>query len=370
MKLSLFGKRAALASLLSLSLFGAANAQLLKPGFDWDEYVECLCMASHMDSIYVDGVGASPMPAKFHKVYASPVVGFDNQWELWQDNRGLPAILLRATVPTMASWGANFNAGMVPAVGRAFVGREVSYDFCADSTALIHSGWTAGLLTMTDDILAKIDSCYALGHKEFLIAGHSQGGALSYLFTAFARRAMANGLLPADITFKTYSSAAPKVGDYLFALHYEAATQGGWAFSVVNPEDWVPETPLSIQRPTDFRPTNPLSSAADLVAGSGPKERLKMRFLYNRINKPASAAAKNCSKYLGGVIGSMLADEFKWYRAPVLVESSYFVRAGHFVVLMPDAEYYAKHPKKSAHKFEHHDFIAYYELAQRMREKK
>ncbi len=354
-------------ALTALTAIGA-TAQGLRPGFDKDEYIECLCMASHMDSLSVDSKYLSPSPTRFRKVYAAHKTGFDNAWELWQDDSGVSAILLRATISTMRSWGANFNAGMVNAVGTCHIGADKAYDLCADSSAHVHAGWVAGLMTMADDIKCKLDSCYKSGCRDFIVAGHSQGGALSYLATAMLRRMQAKGEVPSDIRIKTYASAAPKPGDYLFALNYEAMTQGGWSITVVNADDWVPETPLSVQRPTDFRPTNPFAHMDDLTANVGTLQRARINFLYNRLNKPTSKSVKNLTKYLGNVVGEMLEEGNEWFDRPQYADCANYARCGQFYILLPDAEYYAKHPRKAADSFEHHQYISYYELATRIKQ--
>lgn len=350
----------------SLFLAAAAYAQTLKPGFDKSEYLECLGMAAHMDSLRVDHKYLCPPPTHFRKVYVSPRVGFDNAWELWQSDSGVMAIMLRATVSTTTSWGANFNAAMVRAVGTCHVGRDVDYDLCPDPAACVHAGWVAGLMTMADDILAKVDSCHKAGRRDFIIAGHSQGGALAYLATAMLRRGQAKGAVPQDIRFKTYASAAPKPGDYIFALNYEAMTQPGWSITVVNSEDWVPETPLSIQRTSDFRPTNPFAQMDRLTAGVKMSKKMKIKFLFSKLSRPAEKEVANWTKYLGGALGGMLQDAHPWFRQPDYVECVNYARAGQFYVLKPDADYFSRHPQVSEDAFDHHQYVAYYELAKKI----
>lgn len=346
----------------------SAWAQPLRPGFSKSEYMECLSMSSHMDSLSVDDKYLCPEPARFRKVYASPKVGFDNEWELWQSDGGVMAIMLRATVSTAKSWGANFNAGMVRAVGTCHVGRDVRYDLCADSMACVHAGWVAGLMTMADDIVSKLDSCHKAGRRDFLVAGHSQGGALALLTTAMLRRGQAKGAIPADIRFKTYASAAPKPGDYLFAVRYEAMTRPGWSFTVVNADDWVPETPLSLQRPTDFRPTNPFVRIGELTEGASGIQKVKIKYLYGKLSRPTGKSVENLTKYLGTTVGGMLQKGNPWFRQPEYVDCANYARVGQSFVLVPDEEYYSRHPRVADDAFEHHQYNAYYDLAEKIGE--
>ena len=106
-------------------------------------------------------------------------------------------------------------------------------------------------------LFAQIDR----GKKEFFITGHSQGGALAYLLTAHLLIMQENGIIPSDVRFKTYCSAAPKPGNLYFAYYYEKMTQQGWAYNTVNALDWVPESPFSIQTVNDFNAINPFRDA-------------------------------------------------------------------------------------------------------------
>ncbi len=352
-----------LAVMLAVTVVGMG--QQLKAGFDIEEYLECLRVSSHMDSLRVEAKYLSSEPRHSRQVYTAGEVGFDNSWELWQDTKsGAALIMMRATVSTMSSWGANFNAGMVSARGVIDIGRKVRYDYCEDSTAHVHGGWTAGMAYMQDDILQKVDSLVKAGVRDFIVSGHSQGGALSQLTTAMLRRCQATGRLPKDLRIKTYSSAAPKTGDYLFAMHYENMT-GDWAFTVVNPDDWVPETPLSVQRTSDFRPTNPFAQIDDLLSSTSGGTRLKLKFVYKKISKPGNKEVENLTKYLGKTVGGMLADGKKGYVAPEYQNVANYSRVGRAIILMPGQDYYKVHPRASKDVFEHHQYVSYEMLAER-----
>ena len=338
-------------------------AQGVRPGFDINEYTECLRVSSAMGGLRVEDTFLASKPRSFKRVYASPDVGFDNSWELWENGDHTIAIMMRATVTTMTSWMSNFNAGLVRATGSLNVGREVSYSFSDDPLAMVHGGWTAGLLYMIDDINAKVDSCLKLGRRDFIVAGHSQGGGLSYLLTAYLRTKQNHGQLPADMKIKTYCSAAPKPGNYAFALDYEYMTRGGWSFTVINADDWVPETPLSVQRPSDFNPTNPFAQMGTLLSSAGASTRMKIKFLFNRLRKPTEKSVKNINKYLGEKIGEMLEGERPGFVAGGFQENANYARTGPFIIFKPDAEYHSNRPKEAKDIFAHHSYKAYEELA-------
>jgi len=45
-------------------------------------------------------------------------------------------------------------------------------------------GWLLSTAYLSKDILPKIDSMYKSGIKDFILMGHSQGGAINFLLTA------------------------------------------------------------------------------------------------------------------------------------------------------------------------------------------
>ena len=340
-------------------------SQVLRPGFDIAEYTECLRISSAMDGLRVDEHFLASSPTAFQRVYASPEVGFDNAWELWERPDHTIAIMLRATVTTMTSWMSNFNAGLVKATGTVNIGKEVRYSFSDDTLAMVHGGWTAGLMYMIDDINAKLDSCLKAGRRDFLVAGHSQGGGLSYLMTAYLRTKLEHGQLPSDVRIKTYCSAAPKPGNYAFALSYEYMTRGGWSFTVVNADDWVPETPLSVQRPSDFNPTNPFDRVDELLGSTNASTRIKVKFLFNKLRKPTEKSVKNIDKYLGAKIGEMLEESRSGFASGGYQDCANYARTGPFVIFWPDSDYHSRRPKKADDMFAHHSYSAYEELAKK-----
>jgi hypothetical protein len=344
-------------------------AQKLKPGFDINEYKECLCMASHFKELPgIDSMYFSPKPTTFTKRWISPVVGFDNQWELWENRDSILAISIRGSVTTPVSWMGNFHAGMVASNGKYTLGKEYDYSLCNNTDASVHAGWLGGMLSLSESILNKIDSCHALGYRDFILTGHSQGGAITYLLTAYLRELQNTQKIPSDITFKTYCSAAPKPGDYAFACMYEYMTRGGWAYNVVNADDWVPETPLSVQTINDFRKTNPFNRIDQLTDTLRFADKFKIKFLFNTLGKPGFKTEDKLQKYLGNVLGSMLKDLKPEYVIPSFRDCANYARCGHTIILMPDKEYHQKHPKDAKDMFEHHMFLAYWELANKYNE--
>ena len=176
-----------IAAVFCLSLAVYAQDNLLNPGFDKAEYEELLRMHVLLyDPLMTDSAKIPiPKPAVFKSLYKSPVMGLDNRWELWKNDNQVAAINIRGTTTNPVGWLENFYAAMVPAHGEVKLSSSFSFQYhLADHPkAAVHIGWLIGMAYLAKDILPKIDSCYQSGIKDFLVMGHSQGGAISYLLT-------------------------------------------------------------------------------------------------------------------------------------------------------------------------------------------
>lgn len=284
--------------------------QQLQAGFDKAEYIELLKAYSRWgDSTFYGDIEAS---TKFHRIYRSPIVGLENSWELYQSPDNTAVISIRGTTANATSWLANFYAAMVPAKGEIQLSDSsvFNYELAKNPKAAVHVGWLLATAFLADDILPKIDSCYASGVKDFIVLGHSQGAAIAYLLTSHLLRQAETGRLPDNITFKTYCSAAPKPGNLYYAYELESQTAGGWCFTVVNAADWVPETPISIQTIDDFNATNPFTNADKVIKKQPFPQRLFLRHLYGQLTKHTRKAQKRYEKYLGRMTSKYVQKQY------------------------------------------------------------
>ncbi len=351
---------------LAFLMVEPCTAQQLKPGFDLTECTDMLRIAARFgDSAYVQTI---PPPANYTSLYRSPVVGLENMWDLWvsRDNR-VAVISVRGTTANSTSWLANFYAAMVPASGELQVSEteKFNYRLADNPKAAVHVGWLVSTAFLSKGILPKLDSCYKSGIKDFIVAGHSQGGAIAYLLTAHLYSLQRQKTLPADIRFKTYNSAAPKPGNLYFAYEYEAMTQGGWAYNTVNSADWVPEVPLSVQTVNDFNTTNPFVNAKAMIGKQKLLQRLALRHVYNNLSKPSLKAQKNYQKYLGNLASKAVRKNISGYAAPEYYNSNNYVRTGAFMVLLADSAYYKTYPDSKEKIFTHHFPDPYLYLAEK-----
>ena len=345
-----------------------ATAQKLKPGFDKIEYRELMLLnaRSTANPAYYDTM---PKPEHFKMLYQSAPMGMDNLWDLWKDENGVAAISIRGTTAKPISWLANFYAAMVPAKGELKVANDFlfKYQLATNPRATVHTGWLVSLAFLSRDMMPKIDSIYKTGVRDLIIMGHSQGGAIAYLLTAYLYNLQKSGTLPADIRIKTYCSAGPKPGNLYFAYEYEALTQNGWAFNVVNSADWVPETPFSIQTLDDFNATNPFIGAKAILGKQGFPKNIVLKAVYNKMDRKTRKAMKYYCKNLGTRVGKMLQKSLPGFEPPVYAETMNYLRAGNCITLLADDDYYKLFPDSKTNPFAHHFHKPYLYLLDKLK---
>jgi len=353
--------------IISLFLWSTLSSQDLQPGFDGKEYTDMLAINfQRFDSMMINP--AIPVSSDYHTVYRSPELGLKNRWNMWyrNDNK-LAVISLRGTVAELPSWLENYYAAMVPATGSLQLNDSTvfNYQLAADEKAHVHVGWLTGLAHLAPSITEQIKLAYQQGIHEFIIIGHSQGGALATLTRSYLFYLSQKGTLPTDIRFKTYCSAAPKTGNLYYAYDFDFITRNGWAFTVVNAADWVPETLFSVQTLTDFNPVNPFTNVAGVIKKQHLITRWFIKYKYNRLKNGVRHAQKRFERNLGGMVFRFVHKILPQLKEPVYVHDNNYQRAGVPIVLQPDEEYYKRYPNTGTNIFVHHMFAPYYLLAKK-----
>ena len=348
--------------LLLFFILQQTYSQQLKPYFDKSEYEELL-LVSVRTNTKKEYYSNFREPKEYKKVYRSNVVGLDNLWELWIDTKKTKAVIsIRGTIPKMGSAIENVYAAMVSAKGEIYLSETdtFKYNLSPNPDAAVHIGWLIGMAYLSKDIIPKIDSIYKTGIKDILLMGHSQGGAINYLLTAYLYNLQENGLLPKDIRFKTYCSAAPKPGNLYFAYYYGYLTQNGWGYNVVNSADWVPETPITIQTLRDLNKSNPFTNAKTEIKKQKFPKNLVLKTVYNKLDKPTKKAQRNYEKYLGEKTSKFIMKNLDGYSPPdKYFSSNNYVRAGTTIILYADDKYFKEFPDKEDDMLIHHMYKAY-----------
>lgn len=338
------------------------HAQVLKPGFDLQEYEKMLAIS--VKNFYPLETQNIVLPKEYQRVYRSESIGLDNVWELWDRTHGVSVISIRGTSADPKSFLANAYAAMVAAKGELTIGenRTFQYELSAHPNAAVHIGWLISTAFLAEEIVPQIQSRYAAGIKDFFITGHSQGGAITVLLTAHLANLQRRGELPADLRFKTYSSAAPKVGNVYFASDYNILTQDGWGYNVVNADDWVPQTFLTVQKTEDFPALNIFETVKESISHQSFFKRLLGNYLYNKVDRPSRNAQRAYEKYFGKMVAKDISKKLPGFVAPAYYPSGNYVQSGMLYVLKGDAAYHQQFPYDAAKLMQHHQPGAYYYL--------
>ena len=325
----------------------------LQPGFDAREYRELLLVTSRQGDTPWKKM---PIPMPESKlVYRSPITGLRNRWDLWMRNDGVGIISIRGTTGEAESWMENFYAGMIAPSGsfRLNDSTVFKYKVASDSTAYVHIGWMVGLASMAPDITDKIKAYYRQGVHEFIIMGHSQGGAIAFLLRSYLEY-LDDPTMPKDIVYKTYCSAAPKPGNLYYAYDFDYITHDGWGLRVVNARDWVPETPFSLQTTADFNPVNPFTHVKPILRKQKLLVRLVLTSMYNKLDRSSRKASRRMARTLGPTLGKRLKKSLPGYVEPAFVKSNAYSPAGTPVILQPNVAYYARFPYDGKNLFVNH----------------
>lgn len=335
----------------------------LNPGFDGKEYRNILRIAFEISDT-VAGVMGIGKESDFKMVYRSKEVGLLNRWDLWTNKeKKIAVISIRGTINNKESWLENFYSAMIPAIGSLQINDSTifNYKVARDSSAAVHAGWMIGVAFLAPDIVQHIKEYYLKGYRDFIISGHSQGGALSFLMRSYLEY---NEDLPKDIQYKTYCSAAPKTGNLPYAYDFDFITRNGWGFRVVNALDWVPETPFSIQTLRDYNKVNGLVALKPAIKKQKFIVRWYVNGAYNKIDRSTRKAVKKMQNYLGSPLYKMIRKSLPQFKEPAYERENNYMTAGDPVILQPDEKYHQLFPYDGKNFFINHMMKPYFYLSQ------
>ncbi|MDJ0518269.1 MAG: hypothetical protein QNJ74_19130 [Trichodesmium sp. MO_231.B1] len=209
-----------------------------------------------------------PKPQNWTQVYALPetLAPDYNYFEIWE-HKTIPnrhVIGVRGTTHAEGSILEDIRALAIPATdknGNSYI--KQPYQFAADPRAVVHIGFSTGLISIIDEIVTQMQKFSSgVGPHEWFITGHSQGAAVATLCRSYLQYQPLLGV--ENITYKTYVFAQPKPGDTYYGYDYERITydytsQNSLGFRVTNTYDWVAQVPLSIQGLSDLSTPNILT---------------------------------------------------------------------------------------------------------------
>lgn len=339
-----------------------ANARQIQPGFDGNEFRKMFQISAHqIDTPWTRT--KLPSPSGYQLAFRSSVAGLDNRFDLWVSKDSVAVISVRGTTPTQESWLENFYSGMIPATGTLNMGegKLFNYKLAADSLAYVHIGWTIGMASMAPEVVTKINEQYKAGVRDFIIMGHSQGGAIAFLLYSYLHYQRGVSI-PADIRIKVYGSAAPKPGNLKFAYDFDFISREGWAFRFINAADWVPECPFTVQTLDDLNSGNPFSEFDQRVTKLKWPAKIAARHIIRKMNRSAKRAERLFRKYLAVKTGKIVRKKIPGMPKQKYVHSMAYFPCGSPIILQPDANYHKLYPDNGKSIFTHHYFGPYYYL--------
>jgi len=348
--------------LLVISSF-AGYSQNLQPGFQPKEYLQLLSAVERFrDSTNYQY--STPAPEGMELKFRSEPVPLENSWQFWLRNDNVGIISIRGTTSKGISWLENFYCAMIPAIGSLQINDSTKFEYrlAADTNALVHAGWTLGLAFIAPGVLETIKSNYQQGVKEFIIFGHSQGGALAFLLTSYLYY-LKGTAIPSDIVLKSYCSAAPKPGNLYYAYDFDFITRDGWGLHVVNALDWVPESPMSIQTLSDMNKTSPLNHIDRIFSRQKLFEKIYLKHAFGSMEESTKKASKKFQKYLGNDVFKLIHKTLPQLKEPEYGPSMNYMSAGTPIILQPYPGYREQFADSTGRNFFlHHHIKAYYEL--------
>ncbi len=343
------------------------DSDKLKPGFDPIEYRQLLEISHRQsDTPWTPANVILPYPEGCRMVYRSDSCGLDNRWDLWLKDDSVGIISIRGTTLSANSWAEDFYSSMVPAKGSIIISSKkiFFYKLAESGKANVHTGWLLGLAYLSESIIEKINEYHSKGVKDYLIIGHSQGGAIAYLLTSYLYY-LDRGRIPEDIKLKTYCSAPPKPGNLFYSYDFDFITRGGWAFRVSNTEDWVPQCPLSVQTVKDFSTINPYSEREMLESKMSFIEKIIFNYIVGRLKSNLDNTKDLLNEYFGKMIyDNSIKKYLPGFPEPQYTGDFYFYPCGNPVILMkqPGYEEFKKSETKIPELFRNHMIPAYYFL--------
>ncbi|MFD2284999.1 hypothetical protein ACFSOV_02680 [Pedobacter petrophilus] len=341
------------------SLSFAQKKQTFHKGFDaWESNNLLQLSLAYLDTTagnrFIDYLPS------YRFLYRSKSIGLDNAYDLWVRTDSTIVITLRGTTADSRSLLADFYCAMVPAKGKLVLGKNdtFEYNLAKDDRAAVHAGFLLGFGFLSRDIGPKIDSLYQRGFHNYLVAGHSQGGALCYYVSAWMMHLKDIGKYPL-LAIKTYSSASPKMANTYFVYDYDSRTRSEWTYSIINTADVVPEMPPTTQQiEQDMNTPNPLMALYQRMDGLPFLKRILLKRAFNKMRKGSQKASLAYQKYLGGYTEKIIQKAMPEIDLPSTVNTTYFQRPGVPVTLQTNPEY-DQHFKINDGPYFHHGLNAY-----------
>ena len=272
---------------------------------------------------------------------------FKNRWKLWRNKNAerTYAVAIRGTIENPVSIIQDVLATTLKAHNVAIPTSDpekaLYFKLADDDHADVHMGFAYGLA----EILFYKEHGEAKGlltalqdlpdDSQIFITGHSQGAAIATLLHAFVFHAVKGctaieencvndrfGLKGKSFGLKSYVFAQPKPGNWQFAMDFaNAVGNSGYAYTVDNIKDWVPQLPLSVQLLDEtldevLANSNPAAKAPQNIVGGVVKD-IRRGIAAHTAKLTAAIIGKQNHldpAYFSAAIGGMKQASSVWYK--------------------------------------------------------
>ncbi|HET6244529.1 MAG: hypothetical protein H0V01_09825 [Bacteroidetes bacterium] len=291
-----------------ITIFSFNSFAQFEIGFNKEEARDMVAICNSFTFLELYHSDLEILPAGYKKTYTSGMFGMDNKYQVYQKgNVGI--INLRGSTAKKISWLENINSAMIPAKGVIKVsGENFDYCFAQDTNAAVHAGYALGIAFLAKDILYQIRIMNIEGINNFIITGHSQGGALASLLRAYLENLPADQMSKGN-KFKNYSFAAPMIGNKWFSREYNSKfCDANTSFNVAIKSDPIPSFPLSYNDTASFFKDNLKAFLFDKEAFSLKKSISEGSVLFfeeslkRTVKKFGTSVSEQISKDVGPVI--------------------------------------------------------------------
>jgi hypothetical protein len=310
--------------LLSTILSFNTSAQL-KDEFRKEEARDMIALCNSFPFLDIYKSDADVIPSGYHKKYTSAILGMDNIYQIYQ-NGHIAIINLRGSTAKKISWMENIYSAMIPAKGTMQIsGKKLKYCFAKDTAAAVHAGYALAIAFLSEDVLKQIDLLNKEGIHNFIITGHSQGGALASMLRAYLEN-LSGEVLSKKNKYKTYSFAAPMIGNKDFVKEYNLLfCLPKTSFNIVNPADLIPTFPIN------YNESNYISGnlkkllfekesfSLQKMAADGIAILLEDH-ISRYVNKVSYSIAEQISKDVGPVVIPPYVKDINYYKLSNVIE--------------------------------------------------
>ena len=224
----------------------------VNPGFEPTEARDMIAICNSYTFLDLYGSDTAIIPRGYKKTFTSETIGMDNQFQIYRHGK-LGVIHFRGSTAKASSWIENMYSAMIPAKGSVLINKEPrSYAFSNDTSASVHSGYALAILLQSSVLIKQINQLNDQGIHAICITGHSQGGALATLCRAYLELLPSETIHPRN-QFKTYSFAAPMVGNKAFSEYYNSKyADNETSYRIINPSDAIQDMPIHFDEESKF----------------------------------------------------------------------------------------------------------------------